>query len=77
MTLLDLIGQEDLKDIIWPKVLQLKDAMDLRLPIWQKLPPEKKIAWVLSDNDPIMGIAWTIYKYLRNNFFGPETDQYL
>ena len=77
MTVLNLSYQTALKDTIAPKVQQLKNAMDLRKPIWDKLPTTKKIVWIQSSKDPIMGLAWTIYKHLRNNFFGEETDGYL
>lgn len=77
MAILDLSGQQAAYNLIAPRMQQLKDAMDLRKSIWDKLPVAKKIAWIQSDKDPIMGLAWTIYKYLRNNFFGEETDEYL
>jgi len=77
MTTLDLTGQQAAYNLIAPKIQQLKDAMDLRKSIWDKLPVNKKIAWIQSGKDPIMGLAWTVYKYLRNNFFGSETDEYL
>lgn len=77
MTILDLSGQQAAYNLFAPKIQQLKDAMDLRKPIWDKLPVNKKIAWIQSGKDPIMWLAWTIYKYLRNNFFGSETDEYL
>lgn len=77
MTILDLTGQQAAYDIIAPKIQQLKNVMDLRKEVWDKLPPAKKIAWIQSDKDPIMGLAWSVYKYLRNNFFGGETDEYL
>lgn len=77
MAILNLSGQQAAYNLIAPKIQNLKDAMDLRKPIWDKLPAAKKIAWIKSDKDPIMGLAWTVYKYLRNNFFGSETDEYL
>lgn len=77
MAILDISGQQAAYNLIAPKVQNLKDAMDLRKAIWDKLPKAKKIAWIQSDKDPIMGLAWTVYKYLRNNFFGEETDEYL
>jgi len=77
MAILDLSGQQAAYNLIAPKIQQLKDAMDLRKAIWDKLPTAKKITWIQSDKDPIMSLAWTVYKYLRNNFFGIETDEYL
>ena len=69
MTELDLTNQLAEKTDIGPKLIKLTALMDQRKPIWDKLPLEKKKKWVLSDKDPIMGIAWDVYKYLRNNFF--------
>ncbi|MCK5013173.1 MAG: hypothetical protein KAS66_05095 [Candidatus Omnitrophica bacterium] len=77
MSILDLSGQQAAYNLIAPKIQDLKEKMDLRKQIWDKLPASKKIAWIQSDKDPIMGLAWTVYKYLRNNFFGSETDEYL
>lgn len=56
-----------------PKLNRMQKLMDQRLPIWQKLPRSKKVKWIKSGKDPVMTLAWTIYKYLRNNFFG-EVD---
>lgn len=77
MTLVDLVGQTVAKTQIAPKLLQLKTQMDARKEVWNKLPRDKKVAWIKSEKDPIMNIAWSIYKYLRTNFFGEETDEYL
>lgn len=77
MAILNLIGQQAAYNLIAPKIQQLKDAMDLRKSIWNKLTVVKKIKWIRSDKDPLIWLAWSVYKYLRNNFFGSETDEYL
>ena len=69
MTDLNLTGQTTLASAIQTRVSQLKTAMDDRLPVWRKLPDEKKKKWVTSDKDDIMTLSWNIYKYLRDNFF--------
>ena len=74
MSKLDLSNQETTKNNIAPKLLQLKQQMDARKDIWNKLPIEKKKKWITSEKDPVMNIAWDVYKYLRNNFFDEETD---
>lgn len=74
MTILDLTGQTTAKNLIAPKLLALKTELDKRLPVWQRISIEKKKKWVLSDKDPIMSIAWDVYKYLRNNFFGDVNE---
>lgn len=74
MSQLNLTGQQDVHNLIAPKIQELKNVMDARKNIWNKLPIEKKKKWVISGKDPIMNIAWNVYKYLRNNFFGEEID---
>lgn len=69
---LTLTGQQTDYNQIAPKLLKLKQNLDLRKPIWDRLPIEKKRQWVTSGKDPIMNAAWDIYKYLNNNFFARE-----
>jgi hypothetical protein len=47
----------------------LKTQLDLRKELWARLPADKCKAWVTSDKDDVMSLAWDIYKYLDNNFF--------
>ena len=75
MTDLNLSDQSTLASAIQTRVSQLKTAMDDRLPMWNKLPDEKKKKWVTSDKDDIMTLSWNIYKYLRDNFFDSEVDK--
>ena len=70
MAQLNLIDQQTYRDNIAPKVQALKNQMDKRIDIWQRVPIEKKKAWITSGKDPIMTLAWNMYKYLRDNFFG-------
>ena len=74
MAELNLTGQATSAGQIQTRVNQLKTAMDLRLPIWNKLPVAKKKQWIASGKDPIMTLAWNVYKYLRDNFFGEDVD---
>ena len=66
---LNLTGQNAEKADIAPKLVKLKNMMLERKPIWDKIPDAKKKAWILSNKDPIMEIAWDVYKWLRKNFF--------
>lgn len=75
MTELNLTGQATAAGQIQTRITQLRGLMDQRLPVWNKLPLAKKKAWVKSGKDPIMTLAWAIYKYLRDNFF--TTDENL
>ena len=69
MTTLNLSGQQTEANQINPKLQQLKDRLDERKIVWDKLSDAKKKKWITSGKDPIMTTAWQIYKYLRNNFF--------
>lgn len=70
MTILNLTNQTTAKNQIAPKLAALKTELDKRLPVWRRISLEKKRQWVLSDKDPIMSLAWDVYKYLDKNFFG-------
>jgi len=71
MAILNLSNQQAAVDSIEPYIIGLKNRMDQRRQMWDKLPFKKKKRWVLSDKDPIMSLAWSIYKYL-DEFFGSE-----
>lgn len=72
MAELNLTGQSTSASQIQTRINQLKTAMELRKEIWQRLTLEKKRAWVTSGKDPIMTLAWNVYRYLRDNFFKEE-----
>ena len=68
MANLNLIDQETYKTQILPKMLQLKAQLDLRSEIWAKVSREKKKAWITSDKDPIMTLAFQMGQYFKDNF---------
>lgn len=74
MTTLNLTGQEDAKDEIWPKLVQLWGLMLDRQQMWNKIPEAKRQAWITTSptKDPIMDIAFDVYKKLNNNFFSAQ-----
>ena len=74
MTELKLINQKAYSDNIAPKIQALKTQLDSRKDIWGRISIEKKKKWVKSGKDPIMTLAWNMYKYLRDNFFGDVDD---
>jgi len=76
MTILNLTNQQLEYQDVAPKLNKLKILMDERLPIWQKIPIEKKVKWVKSDKDPIMTVAFITWKYLNDNFFEEAKDEY-
>ena len=69
-----LTGQATSTGQIQTRITQLRNSMDLRKEIWDRLPVEKKKKWITSGKDPIMTLAWQVYRYLRDNFFGQEVD---
>lgn len=71
---LNLTGQATIAGQVQTRINQLKAEMDKRKSIWDRMSTAKKKAWITSGKDPIMTLAWTVYRYLRNNFFGQEVD---
>lgn len=71
---LNLNNQQQERDQIAPKIQQLKDRLNERKAIWDKLSDDKKKLWIQSGKDPVMTLAWQVYRYLRNNFFEEEMD---
>lgn len=78
MTILNLTGQAGAASEINPKIIQLKALMTDRKTLWDKLPPSKKKIWIQNSQtkDPIMFLAWSVYKWLHNNFFGVKASGY-
>jgi hypothetical protein len=74
MSDLNLTGQSTLAGQVQTRITQLRNAMDLRKEVWNRLPIAKKKAWITSGKDPLMTLSWKIYRYLRDNFFGQEVD---
>lgn len=68
MANLTLINQEAYKENIQPKMLLLKQQLDLRAEIWAKLDRDKKKKWVTSDKDPLMTLAFQMGQYFKDNF---------
>ena len=69
MTTLNLTNQQTAVTAMAPYITGLKDRMEQRKVIWDKLPIEKKKQWVKSGKDPIMTLAYNTFKYLRDGFF--------
>lgn len=68
MANLSLTGQSTISAQVQQRIKNLRTEMEKRREIWFRLPYEKKRLWVKSGKDPIMSLAWTIYKYLREWF---------
>lgn len=72
MANLNLTGQTTAGTAIQTRIVQLKTLLDQRKPFWDRMPIEKKKAWIKSGEDPVMSLAWDVFKYLNNNFFMNE-----
>ena len=66
-------NQQALADSIKPKLIALKNALDLRYPFFSKLSFAKKKIYVKSDKDPVVSLAWTTLIQLCN-FFDVKVD---
>jgi len=69
MAILNITDQKAGRDNMLPYFNNFKIQLDKRLDIWQRISDEKKKKWITSDKDPVMSLAWAIYKYL-DGFFG-------
>lgn len=74
MRVLNLSNQATVAGQVQTRVNQLKTEMDKRKEIWSRLSNDKKRQWIKSGKDPIMTLAWQIYRYLRDNFFDQGVD---
>jgi len=72
MANLNLTGQTTAGTAIQTRIVQLKTLLDQRKPFWDRMPIEKKRMWIKSGKDPVMNLAWDVFKYLNNNFFREE-----
>jgi len=68
--MLNLIHQSIYAQQIQPKITQLKNLMNERKVLWDRLNNKKRKLWITSGKDPIMTLAWNVYNWLHNNFFG-------
>ena len=65
---LNLSNQQALCTQIAPYMQAMKNSMDLRIPIWDRIDVERKKDWVQWDKDPIMGLAAQTVEYFVKNF---------
>jgi len=65
---INLTGQQTEYSTIAPKLLRIKQLMDQRKVIWDRLSDEKKKLWITSNKDPIMSAFAQMIQYACNNF---------
>lgn len=68
MVNLNLTGQAAEASTINPKLLRIKQLMDDRKELWDKLPIAKKKKWITSNKDPIMTAMYQVGQYIKTNF---------
>ena len=76
MAVLTLTGQAAEKADVAPKLVKLKNLMVQRKTMWDKIPHNKRCAWIsnAATKDPIVEIAWDVYHWLKVNFFEDIDD---
>jgi hypothetical protein len=70
MATLNLNGSNTDYTNIAPRMSALRDRLEVRQPFWNGMNQEQKRKWIKSGKDPLLSLAWTIYKYLYHNWFG-------
>lgn len=68
MATLNLKGQSALAASMHGRFEQLKQAMNQRREVWNKLSPVQQKAWLDSGKDPLMNAAYLLYKFLAEFF---------
>ena len=71
MAELNLNGQAGIAAQVGPKLVQLREALEQRLPVWQKLTAEQKRRWlaVAAERDPLLHMARQMAEYLMETWF--------
>ena len=72
MATLNLTDQVTNASQIQTEINFLKTLLNQRKPFWDRMSIEKKRIWIKSNKDPVMTLAWEVFKYLKNNFFREE-----
>jgi len=72
MATIELTNQKTLETQIKPMMTALQNALGDRLPVWQKIPVEKKKLWLDSAKDPVLTLAYTLHMYLKDFFKGVD-----
>lgn len=65
---LNLDNQRALYNAVAPYINHLRQSMDLRIPMWNKISDKRKLAWVEWDKDPVMKLSANIVEYFCKNF---------
>lgn len=74
MATINLTGQDADFTTIRPKIIKMKQMMNDRKVIWDKLPHAKRKVWVTSGQDNIMTLAYQTYQFLCEFFDSEEKE---
>lgn len=74
MPVLDLTGQAAHAADIQTRIVKLNARLTEREAVFQRLPEAKQRAWVASGRDPILSLAWIVYRRLHRFFDGVNPD---
>ena len=73
MAVLNLENQAATVAAMQPKLLQLKNQLELRQPVFDRVSRAKKKAWIVNGNDPVMTLAYNMHTYLKEYFKDDDT----
>lgn len=63
-----LTGQATVATAIKAKTADLESALNARREVWDRMPIEKKRAWIAKD--PVLTLAWDEFVFLHKFFTG-------
>jgi hypothetical protein len=64
MTIINLAGQQTLATNLTPAFNAWKNALIDRKPVWNKISPQKRLAWINSNKDPIMDLVMDNFSWI-------------
>ncbi len=68
----DFISTSQEKSLMSAGIIKLKEKLDSRKLLWEKLNIDQRRKLIKLDKDPILSAALDMFRYLKNNFFGLE-----
>lgn len=72
MTTFNLTGQKTAANKYQTQLEAIKVELLKRKTVWDRMPIEKKRAWIKGGSDPLFTLGFETYEFLRLNFFGAE-----
>ncbi len=72
---MNLTNQDKKSKDLKPYIKQLTDELDARSALWNKLPPKKRKKIIKDDKDPVIKLAYKLYKDLKAFFDDAESAE--